>query len=106
MSKEVLPLANHAQVFVVQYQDLYWESMDAGSCQLAERHLKSTISDDCYDRIVGTPKLCANGCGKSEAHSAGAARRKPLAVVSRLVKLSGPHLVLSYVGRNDGASRC
>src|SRR5687768_14739041 len=78
--------------------------MDAGRGQLAHRHLKSTITDDCNHCFFWAPKLCANCCGETKTHGPSATGSEPVIWLQSLAELCGPHLVLTDVGCNNGAA--
>src|SRR5262245_30858931 len=100
--EELLPLADHAQVAVVDDGDFYVDLLLHDGGKFAERHLKAAIAYDDPHLGVGTGELGTDGCRKSKAHraqTAGCNERSRLVVV---VILRLPHLVLANVSDDHG----
>ncbi len=99
--EQFLPLTNHAEVVVVQNNNLDRQLMDRSCRQLKQRHLKTAVSTETDNQIVGTPKLRADGSGQTETHRARSAGAEEVIRVVRLIELSSPHLMLSDIGDNN-----
>ena len=102
VEEEFLPLANHAEVVVVENHDLDGELVNLCGGQFEESHLETSVTGDGDNTLVGLGELGADGSGEAEAHGAGSSGGKPVVGLVVLVELGGPHLVLADVGRDDG----
>ena len=98
LPEELLPLADHAQVAVVQDHDLDRQAVHLGGRELLEGHLERAVAGDHDDQLVGQGHLGAEGRRQAEAHRAEAARGDPAPRPVEEVVLGGPHLVLADVG--------
>jgi hypothetical protein len=99
---DLLPLAHHAQVAVVQRHDLDRRVVLQAGRQLLDAHLHRAFAGDAVHLAVGLGQLDAHGVGNAHAHGAQAAGVDPAARLGELVVLRGPHLVLADVGRDVG----
>src|SRR5579862_4916579 len=100
--EELLPLADHAEVSIVDDGDVEVEVLLRDGGELGSGHLEAAVSGDNPDFLVGAGDLGSDGGGKSKAHgseSAGGDQRVRLFV---LVVLCFPHLVLADVRDDDG----
>ena len=102
--EQLLPLADHAEVVVVDDQHLDRQLVHRRGGQLGQGHLEAAVADHGPHRLVRTAQLGADGGREAEAHGAGAARRQPVVVLGREQELRGPHLVLAHVGDDDGVA--
>ena len=102
VEEEFLPLADHAEVAVVEDEDLDGELVDGGGGQFKQGHLEAAVTGDGDDGFVGAGELGADGGGEAEAHGAGAAGGEPVVAGVVFVELGSPHLMLADVGGDDG----
>ena len=100
--KTVLPLHHHAEVLVVEDDGLGRDFFDVGAGQFLHVHEERTVAVDVDDFDVGAGDFGAHGGGITEAHGAEPGGRDESARFLEIVKLPGPHLVLSDTGGEDG----
>src|SRR5262245_26258212 len=96
--EHLLPLADHAQVVVVDDQHLDLTPVQLRRGQLGHRHLEAAVADDRPDLPLGVGEARADPRREAEAHRPRAAAREPVAVAARAAELRRPHLVLAHVG--------
>ena len=70
--------------------------------ELGGGHLEAAVAGDDPDVLFGAGGFRADGCGESEAHGAEASGGDERAGGFVLEVLGLPHLVLAYVGDDDG----
>src|SRR5438046_147267 len=100
--EELLPLADHAEIAVVDDSDLDVDLfLDDGS-QFAHGHLESAVTHDDPDFGARFRELRADGGRKSKAHGAESARSNQRTGLIVMVILRFPHLMLADVGDDDG----
>src|ERR671910_3722605 len=95
--EELLPLADHPQVAVVQDGDLYVEAELPDRGELLDVHLDAAVAGDDPDRLVRIRERHAHRRRQREAHRAEAAAGDVAVSLRKLEELGGPHLVLSHV---------
>ncbi len=100
--EKFLPLANHAEIAVVDDGDIDLDFFLNDGGELAHGHLEAAVADDDPNVGVGLGEFCADGCGKSETHGAETAGSDERARAIVVVILRFPHLVLADVGDDDG----
>src|SRR6267142_912737 len=100
--EEFLPLADHAEIAVVNDGDLDVDFFLDDGGQLTHGHLEAAIADDDPDFGIGLGKFHADGGGKRETHGAEAAGSDKRARAIVMIVLRFPHLVLAHVGDDDG----
>src|SRR5690606_39740208 len=100
----LLPLTHHAQVTVVQAQNLGREAVLLAGGEFLDVHLNRTLARDDGDLRIGVGHLRTHRIGQPYAHGAEATGIQPAARRIELVVLRGPHLVLAHVGGDDGAA--
>ena len=87
---------------VVDY-DLYdWKVVPRSRSELVHIHTEAPVSCDVYAGFIGISNLCAYAGSKSIAHRAKSSRCKDRPWIFEFVVLGSPHLVLTYICRNDG----
>ncbi len=82
VEEQLLPLADHAQVVVVDDQHLDGQLVQGGRGQLAHGHLEAAVADDGPDLLVRVGELRADRRREAEAHGAGAAGGQPVPVLA------------------------
>jgi hypothetical protein len=102
VEEQLLPLADHAEVAVVEDDDLDGQLVNGGGGQFKQGHLEAAVAGDGGDDFVWAGELSADGGGETEAHGAGTAGAEPVVAGVIFVELGGPHLVLTHVGGDDG----
>ncbi len=100
--EELLPLANHAEIAVVDDGHVDLDPLLRAGGELGGGHLEAAVADDDPHFFLGVRELRADRGGKGEAHRPEAARRDELPRVVVLVVLRFPHLVLADVGHDEG----
>src|SRR5579864_6161422 len=100
--EEFLPLANHAEIAVVNDGDLDVDLFLNDGGKLAHGHLEAAVAHDDPDFGIGLGELRSDGSGKCKAHGAEAAGSDERSGLIVVVILRFPHLVLADVGDNDG----
>ena len=101
--EHLLPLADHAEVAVVEQADLDRDPLDRRRHQLLGRHLEAAVAVDGPHRAVGPADLGADRRRDREAHRAEAAGVDPRVRLGELPVLRRPHLVLADAGGEDRA---
>ena len=97
----VLPLHDHAQVLVVEHDDLDRQLLAMDGGQLLDIHEEAAVAVDVDDQGVGEGGLGAHRGGQAIAHRSQSARGDPGPRVLEPAPLRGPHLVLADAGRHD-----
>ena len=100
--KKLLPLPDHAQIAVVQNDDLDRHLIADRRGQLLDVHLDGAVTGHIHHQPVGKGQLRADGRRESVAHGSEPARREQSARLAVCVELCGPHLVLAHFGGDDG----
>src|SRR5215203_1714366 len=95
--EELLPLADHPEVAVVQDGDLYVQAELPDGGELLDVHLDAAVAGDDPDRLVRIGERHAHRRRQREAHRAEAAAGDVAVRLRKLEELGGPHLVLSHV---------
>src|SRR5690606_12245366 len=98
---DLLPLAHHTQVTVVQAQHLGRKPVLLAGGQFLDVHLDGTFAGDNGNVGIRVGHLHTHGVGQAHAHGAQATGIHPAARVVEAVVLGCPHLVLADVGRNE-----
>ena len=99
--EHLLPLADHAEVRVVEDGDLDRDALGRRGDQLLRGHLEAAVAVDGPHHAVGPADLGADGRRHGEAHGAETTGVHPRVGVVELPVLAGPHLVLTDAGRDD-----
>ena len=90
--EHLLPLADHAEVAVVEDRDLDRDALGAGGDQLLRGHLEAAVAVDGPHRAVGPADLGADGGRHAEAHRAEAAGVDPRVGLVELPVLADVHI--------------
>src|SRR5215213_514283 len=98
--EELLPLADHPEVAVVQDGDLYVQPELLYCGKLLDVHLDAAVAGDNPDGVFGISERHAHRRRQREAHRAEAAARDVAVRLRKLEELGSPHLVLTHV-RDD-----
>src|SRR5215204_171232 len=96
--EELLPLANHPEVTVVQDGDLYVQPEVPYRGELLDVHLDAAVAGYDPHRVFGIGEGHTHRRGQREAHRAEAPARDVAVGLGELEELGGPHLVLAHVG--------
>ena len=99
--EELLPLAHHAHVLVVQVDDLDRQAVLLAGRELLQAHLDRRLAGDAGHRRARIGHLHAHRRRQAEAHGAEAAGVDPAPRLVELVELRRPHLVLADVGGDE-----
>src|SRR5829696_4147589 len=103
---QVLPLADHPEIAVVDDRDIDIELLLHHSRELVAGHLKTAVTDYRPDLQIGPANLGSDGRRQAKAHGAETPRRDPAIRVVETEVLGGPHLMLPDVGREDRLTIC
>ena len=103
--EELLPLAHHAEVGVVQDRHLDRDPLRARGHQLLRRHLEAPVAVDGPHEPFGLADLRADGRRHGEPHRAQTARVHVRIGMIELPPLRRPHLVLTHAGHDDRVVR-
>lgn len=71
VEEKLLPLANHPEVMIVQYDDFDRQLVNRRGGELKQCHLESTVAGDRDASLVRASKLRTNRGRETEAHCAG-----------------------------------
>ena len=96
------PLPHHAEVAVVERDDLDRRLVLQAGRELLDAHLDRAFAGDAHDLGVGPGELDAHRIGQADAHRAQAAGIDPAPRLVETVVLRRPHLMLADVGRDVG----
>ncbi|CAA7626911.1 conserved hypothetical protein [Magnetospirillum sp. UT-4] len=99
---QLLPLADHAHVLVVQDEHLHRQPVLGQGGQLLDVHLDRRFAGDVDDQGAGMGHLHAHGRGQAVAHGAQPARGHPVVGLLEAEMLGRPHLVLADLGADVG----
>src|SRR5699024_2026090 len=91
-----LPLADHAEVAVVDDRDLDGDTFDGAGGQLLVGHLEAAVTVDRPHGAVGVADLGAQRGGHGESHGAQSTGVDEGAGALVVDELGGPHLVLAH----------
>src|SRR5438552_3284532 len=100
--KKFLPLADHAEIAVVDDSNLDADLFLDNGSQFAHGHLESAVTHNDPDFGAGFRELRADGGRKSKAHGAESARSNQRTGLIVMVILRFPHLMLANVGDDNG----
>ena len=100
--EELLPLAHHAHIFVVEQEGLHRQPVLHHGRQLLDHHEERRLARDIDDQRIGMGHLHAHRRRKAVAHGAEAARGHPAVGLVELEELGRPHLVLAHLGGEVG----
>ena len=100
--EELLPLAHHAHVAVVQVHDLDRQVILLAGREFLDAHLDRGLAGDAAHRLLRERELHAHGRGQAKAHGAEPAGVDPATRLVEAVELRGPHLVLAHVRGDIG----
>src|SRR5215203_7542483 len=104
--EELLPLADHPQVTVVQNGDLYVQPEVPYRGELLDVHLDAAVAGYDPDGVFRIGESHAHRCGQREAHRAEAATRDVAVGLGELEELGRPHLVLPHVCNEPQVGAC
>ena len=96
--QQLLPLAHHAHIFVVEDEDLDRQVVLHGGRHFLHRHLHAGLAGDVDDQRIGMGHLHAHRRRQAIAHGAEAAGGHPAIGLLELEALRRPHLVLADFG--------
>ena len=105
VEEHVLPLADHAEVAVVDDHDHDRQVLEHGRRELLAGHLEAAVAVDADDRRLRPRSLRADSGGHAVAHRAQSARGDERARAIAEQVLHRPHLVLADAGRPDDVAR-
>ena len=97
----VLPLHDHAEVLVVQNDCFRRDALDVGCGELLDIHQKRSVTIDVDHLFVRHGDFRAHRCGVAESHGSQPGRGDEGAGLVEIIKLPGPHLVLTHAGGDD-----
>src|SRR5215208_5943653 len=104
--EELLPLADHPEVAVVQDGDLYVQPELPDRGELLDVHLDAAVAGDYPDGIIGIRERHAHRRRQREAHRAEASARDVAVRLRELEELGRPHLVLPHVRHEPQVRAC
>src|SRR5215204_1730228 len=104
--EELLPLADHPQVTVVQNGDLYVQPEVPYRGELLDVHLDAAVAGYHPHGVFGIGEGHAHRRRQREAHRAEAPARDVAVGLGELEELGGPHLVLPHVGDEPQIRAC
>ena len=99
---DLLPLPHHAEVAVVERDDLDRRLVLQAGRELLDAHLDRALAGDADDLGLGLGELDPHRVRQADAHRAEAAGVDPAARLLEAVVLRRPHLVLADVGGDVG----
>ena len=99
--EELLPLADHPEVKIVQDHHFDGQAVMGDGAQLLDVHLDAAVSRHIDHGPVRAGHLRADGGGQPEPHRPQSSRGKEGVRLVKRVKLGRPHLVLAHLGRDD-----
>ena len=94
---DLLPLADHPELLVVEQGDLDRDVVGDEGHQLLERHLEPAVTGDRPGLAIGSAEGGAHGRRQAEAHRPKAARRHVRVGLAKAGVAGQPHLVLADV---------
>ena len=101
---ELLPLADHTQITVVEIDDLDRQAVLLGGGQLLNAHDDAALAGDAGDLRIRIGELHAHGGRQPEAHGSETAGVDPSIGLVEGIKLRCPHLMLAHVGGHVGVA--
>ena len=102
--KELLPLADHAEVLVVDDEDLDRKPVLLNRREFLQVHHERRLAGDAHHQPLGIGDLGADRRREAVAHGAETARRHPAQRALEVEELGRPHLVLADFGRHVGVT--
>ena len=102
---ELLPLADHAHILVVEDEDLHRQPVLRRGGQLLDVHLDRRLAGDVDHQGVRVAELRTDRGGQAVPHRAETTAGQPLVRLLKPEMLRGPHLVLADFGRDDWVAR-
>ena len=100
----VLPLHHHAEVLVVQDDDLGGNFLDVRRREFLHVHEERAVTVNVDDLLVRARHLGTERGGIAVAHGTQAGAGQELARELIFVILPGPHLMLAHAGGDDGVA--
>src|SRR5581483_8818920 len=100
--KELLLLAHHAQVRVVEQNNFHLGVFFRSRGEFLDIHQQAAVAGETDNRPLGARERRADRRRQAEAHGAETAGGEPLARLFERIGLRRPHLVLPHVGGDDG----
>src|SRR5688500_19016611 len=104
--EELLPLADHPQVTVVQHGDLYVQPEVSYRGELLDVHLDAAVAGYDPDGVFRIGESHAHRRRQREAHRAEASARDVAVGLGELEELGRPHLVLPHVSDEPQVGAC
>ena len=98
---QLLPLAHHTQITIIQTDDFHWQLILKAGAQFLNIHLHRTFARDTANIFARIGKICAHRIRQADTHRAQTARIEPLARPLERIILRGKHLVLPHIGRDN-----
>ena len=102
--ESIFPLHDHAQMLIVQQQDLHRQFFAIARRQLLDIHLEAAVAVDIDHQRTGMGGLHAHRGGQPETHGAQPGAGEPMSRLIEFVELSGPHLMLADAHRHVGVA--
>ena len=99
---QLLPLANHAEVAVIEGNDVHRNAVLETGGQFLDVHLNRTFAGNTEHILIRSGKFRTYCIRQTYAHRAQSAGVKPLARAFERIILRREHLVLPYIRSNDG----
>src|SRR5215218_7493581 len=104
--EELLPLADHPQVSIVQNGNLYVQPEVSYRGELLDVHLDAAVAGYDPNGVFGIGESHAHRRWQREAHRAEAAARDVAVGLGELEELGSPHLVLPHVRDEPQVGAC
>ena len=101
VEEHCLPLANIAQIVVVEQDKFYGNLILHYGAKFLNGHLQAAVAKEHAHIAVGGAESRSNASRRAEAHCAHTARRHHAAVFGELEVASCHHLILTNVGNHN-----
>ena len=99
--KKFLPLTHHAEVAIVEQNNLQRNVVLLAGRELLNVHLDGALASHAGDVQLGKRKLAAHGVGQAHPHCAQPARVDPATRFVEAIILRSPHLMLPHIRGNN-----
>src|SRR5690606_20883145 len=99
--EQLLPLAYHAQEFVIEDKNFYFRTKLHNRSQFLDSHLNSPITNNGNDITLRCTIPCTDSRRKPETHRTKTARGHIRLRLIELCITTSHHLMLSYVRYDD-----
>ena len=100
--EQTLLLIHQTQRFVIHQDDFNIQLIFAGRRHFLNIHHQATVAGEAQHLFVRVGQRCANCRRQAKAHGSQTAGGQPLTRTVQRVSLCGPHLMLAYVGGDNG----